>query len=53
MTNADRIRNITDEELTRWIAYLKENDQAMRNRTIRSSIVRTILEWLKQELEGE
>lgn len=41
ITNADRIRSMTDEELATWLYIHRWND------------LESILEWLKQESEGE
>lgn len=44
-TNADRIRNMTDEELARWIHQTRHNPLEDRN-------YREWLEWLKQEYKN-
>ena len=52
MTNADRIRNMTDEELARWLVYHRANVRITGNRTIGEPAVKAALEWLK-EMEVE
>lgn len=51
MTNADRIRVMSTEELARWLVYARANVRAKGNRTIGEPAVKAALEWLKEEVE--
>lgn len=52
MTNADRIRAMSTEELARWLVYARANVRAKVNRTIGEPAVKATLEWLKEEAEA-
>ena len=51
MTNADRIRAMSTEELARWLAYHRANVRLTGNRTVGEPAVKAALEWLKEEVE--
>ena len=53
MTNADRIRTMSTEELARWLVYARANVRAKGNRTIGEPAVKAALEWLKEEAEED
>jgi hypothetical protein len=47
MTNADKIRHMTDEQLAVWICMIT----APRGDSKKNTRLRMWLEWLKQEVE--
>jgi hypothetical protein len=51
VTNADRIRAMSTEELARWLAYHRANVRLTGNRTVGEPAVKAALEWLKEEVE--
>lgn len=51
MTNADRIRAMSTEELARWLVYHRANVRLTGNRTIGEPAIKATLEWLKEEVE--
>lgn len=51
MTNAERIRAMSTEELARWLVYHRANVRLTGNRTIGEPAVKAALEWLKEEAE--
>ena len=53
MTNADRIRAMSTEELARWLVYARANVRAKGNRTIGEPAIKATLEWLKEEVEED
>lgn len=48
-TNADKIRQMTDEELAKWIA----RQTTEGGRTIPDETYKCWLDWLKQEVESD
>ena len=52
MTNADRIRSMTDEELAEWLDRLIThcNDGPCFNCFMREACLTSVLDWLKQEV---
>ena len=53
MTNADRIRAMSTEELARWLVYHRAKVRLTGNRTIGEPVIKATLEWLKEEVEGD
>lgn len=53
MTNAEKIRAMSTEELARWLVYHRVNVRLTGNRTIGEPAVKAALEWLKEEVEGD
>ena len=49
ITNADRIRSLSDEELAEWIA----DDLIEPGYNTREQTVKMWLKWLKEEAKGE
>ena len=49
ITNADRIRSLSDEELAEWIA----DDLIEPGYNTREQTVKMWLNWLKEEVEGD
>lgn len=58
ITNADRIRSMSDEELAEWLAHLTDcvncpcRDPYDQCDTVDGSCKKQWLEWLKEEAEG-
>lgn len=52
-TNADRIRAMSDEELAKEFAMLAGWDRSEYEKAKRIGIEKVMLDWLKQQTEGE
>lgn len=50
MTNADKIRAMTDEKLAQWLAFIEETILAKQPALSRSELFADWFDWLKQEV---
>jgi hypothetical protein len=50
MTNADRIRAMTDEKLAQWLAFIETRILDMKPYLTRSEMFAAWFDWLKQEV---
>lgn len=53
MRNADKIRAMSDEELARWLVYVRADVRTTRYASIGEPAVRANIEWLLQPAEEE
>jgi hypothetical protein len=51
MTNADRIRAMTDEEMAQWLTFIEEKILAKQLSISRSEMFADWFDWLKQEVK--
>lgn len=50
MTNYERIKSMTTEELATWLVYVRANASITGNRSIGQPAVDRNLEWLNEEV---
>lgn len=50
MTNADRIRAMTDEKLAQWLTFIETRILDMKPDMTRSEMFADWFDWLKQEV---
>lgn len=48
LTNANRIRSMSDEELARWLVFVRADVRTTRHASIGEPAVRENIEWLQQ-----
>lgn len=53
ITNADRIRSMSDEELARWLVYVRADMRTTRYASIGEPALRANIEWLQQPAEED
>ncbi len=53
MTNADKIRKKTDEELAKWLTFIENRILKMQPMLEREAFEADWLEWLKEEVKDE
>lgn len=57
MTNADKIRNMTDEELATWLIYGESDNCECCDYEFKNcegeNCYRSMIRWLKQQAKGE
>ena len=49
MTNADRIRQMTDDQLAEWLTFVENRMLEMQPMLERAALKADWLEWLKEE----
>jgi hypothetical protein len=50
MTNADRIRAMTDEKMAQWLTFIEEKILAKQLSISRSEMFADWFDWLRQEV---
>jgi len=51
MTNADRIRQMTDDQLAEWLTFVENRILEMQPMLERAPLKADWLEWLKEEVK--
>ena len=52
MTNAERIRAMTDKQLAEWLTFIENRILGMQPMLERAALKADWLEWLKEEVNG-
>lgn len=53
MTNADRIRQMTDDQLGEWLTFVENRILEMQPMLERASLKADWLEWLKEDVADD
>jgi len=52
ITNADKIRQMTDNQLAEWLTFIESRILGMQPMLERAALEADWLEWLKEEVKG-